>query len=196
MKTTLKVTLVLALGLVASNLFAVGNLKLNILPLNEKKAMVSIASLTNSDLNITITDDRGNIVYYKENDGQTGNFRKVFDFSELENGAYYMKAVSNGMTTERQIQKENNSITIGDERTTLKPFFGVDDNILRCSYMNYSLEPIVFHFYKNDQELYTRNLGGNFVVQQALNISKLSKGQYQAVLSAGNEQFTYNIEVK
>jgi len=196
MKTTLKVTFALALALVANTLLAVGNLKLNILPLNEKKAVVSISSLTNSNLNITITDDKGNIVYYQENDDQTGNYRKVFSFSELENGNYCMKVVSNELSTERQIKKTPDNIVIGDERTVGKPFFGVDDNILRCSYMNYARENAVFHLYSDNNEIYTRNIGDNFIIQRALDLSKLSKGEYLAVLTAGNEHFTYNFVIK
>lgn len=196
MKTTLKVTLVLALALVASNLFATGNLKLNILPLNEKKAVVSITALSSSALNITITDDKGNIVYYHENEDKNGNYCKIFNFSELEDGTYLMKVVSNDLTTERPLQKNHNDILVGDEKTTLKPFFGVDSNILRCSYMNYAKESTVFHFYSENQEIYTRNIGNDFIVQQALDLSKLKRGDYKAVLTAGNEQFTYNVEIK
>lgn len=196
MKTTLKVTLVLAFALLASNLFAAGNLKLNILPLNEEKAVVSISALTNADLKISILDDWGNIVYYQESEAPATNYRKVFNFSELENGTYSMKVVSSDLVTERQIKKTTNNIVIGDERTVGKPFFGVDDNILRCSYMNYAQENAVFHLYSNDQEIYNRKVGKDFIVQQALDLSKLTKGEYQAVLTAGNEQFTYNIEVK
>lgn len=196
MKTTMKVTLVLALALLAGNLFASGNLKLNIHPLNDEKAFVSISALTNADLKISITDDWGNIVYYQESEVPTSDYRKVFNFSELENGTYNMKVVSNDLATERQIKKTTDNIVIGDERTVGKPFFGVDDNILRCSYMNYAQENTVFHLYANNQEIYNRNIGNNFIVQQALGLSKLAKGEYQAVLTAGNEQFTYNIEVK
>jgi len=196
MKTTLKVTLVLALALLAGNLFASGNLKLNIHPLNDEKAFVSISALTNADLKISITDDCGNLVYYQESEAPATNYRKVFNFSELENGTYSMKVVSNDLVTERQIKKTTNNIAIGDERTVGKPFFCVDDNILKYSYMNYAQENIVFHLYGNDQEIYKRNVGRDFIVQQALGLSKLRQGQYQAVLTAGNEQFTYNIEVK
>lgn len=196
MKTTMKVTLVLALALLAGNLFASGNLKLNIHPLNDEKAFVSISALTNADLKISITDDWGNIVYYQESEVPTSDYRKVFNFSELENGTYNMKVVSNDLATERQIKKTTDNIVIGDERTVGKPFFGVDDNVLRCSYMNYAQENTVFHLYANNQEIYNRNIGNNFIVQQALGLSKLAKGEYQAVLTAGNEQFTYNIEVK
>lgn len=196
MKTTLKVTLVLALALLAGNLFASGNLKLNIHPLNDEKAFVSISALTNADLKISITDDCGNLVYYQESEAPATNYRKVFNFSELENGIYSMKVVSNDLVTERQIKKTTNNIAIGDERTVGKPFFCVDDNILKYSYMNYAQENIVFHLYGNDQEIYKRNVGSDFIVQQALGLSKLRQGQYQAVLTAGNEQFTYNIEVK
>jgi hypothetical protein len=196
MKTLLKATFALALALVASNLFAAGNLKLNIRPINDEKALVSISSLTDSNLNITITDDRGNVVYYQESDGQGGAYRQVFNFSELENGTYNMKVVSDDIATERQIQKTDDSISVGAEKTTLKPFFGVEDNILRCSYLNFSNAGTELHFYGNGQELYTKKIGNGFTIQEALDLSKLTKGQYSVVLTSGNEQFTYNIEIK
>ncbi|HPR86241.1 MAG TPA: hypothetical protein PLG33_09320 [Prolixibacteraceae bacterium] len=196
MKTVLKATFALALALVASNLFAVGNLKLNIRPINNEKAFVSISSLSDSNLNITITDDWGNIVYYQESEGKEGTYKQIFNFSELENGTYNMKVVSDDIATERQIQKTNDSIAIGAEKTTLKPFFGVEGNILRCSYLNFSNANTELHFYGNGQELYTKKIGNNFSVQEALGLSKLSKGRYSAVLTSGNEQFTYNIEIK
>ena len=62
--------------------------------------------------------------------------------------------------------------------------------------MNYSQEKAVFHLYADNYEIYTRNMGEDFIIQQALDLSKLNKGEYLAVLTAGNEQFSYNVEIK
>ena len=84
MKTTLKITLLLALVVVANNLFAAGNLKVSMIALKNVKAAVAISTLSNSNFNITISDEMGQIVYYQENTDQGDIFRKVYNFSNLE----------------------------------------------------------------------------------------------------------------
>lgn len=196
MKTMLKVALLFACVALANTLFAAGNLNVNILPLNNEKAVVAISSLSNSDLSITITNDEGDIVYYRENAGQYENYRRVFNFSDLEDGTYKLKVVSGDLTGERQFQKKHDKISVGNEKTTLKPFFGYRDNILRCTYLNFTNEDVVLHFYDNNQEILYEKVVTGFSIQEAINLSKLKKGNYEAVLTAGNKLYSYNLEIK
>ena len=196
MKTTLKITVLLALVVVANNLFAAGNLKVSMIALKNVKAAVAISTLSNSNFNITISDEMGQIVYYQENTDQGDIFRKVYNFSNLEDGTYKLTVASDDLTTERQFQKTRGCICVGDEKTTLVPFFSYKDNLFRCSYLNFNKENIVLHFYGNNQEIFSKRIGNEFSIQQVLNLSKLNKGNYNAVLSAGNKVFSYNIEVE
>lgn len=196
MKTMLKVTFLFALVAFANTLFAAGNLKVNILPLNAEKAVVAISTLSNSNFNITIADDNGQIVYYQENSNPGENYRKVYNFSNLEDGTYNLTVVSDDVTSERQFKKSHRIINVGEEKTTLEPFFGYEDGILRYSYLNFNKEVMTIYFYKNGEQIYTRSLGRGFNVQRALNLSKLDKGKYEAVLYAGGKQFSYPIEIQ
>jgi len=196
MKTTLKVTFLFALVAFASTLFASGNLKVNILPVNAEKALVAISTLSDSNFNITITDDNDHIVYYRENTDPGENYRKVYNFSDLEDGTYKLTVVSNDLTAERQFEKSHGLIKVGEEKTTLEPFFGYEDGILRCSYLNFTKEDMTLYFFKNNEPIYSKEIGRDFNVQQALNLSKLGKGTYEAVLTAGGKQFTYPIEIQ
>ncbi len=196
MKTTLNLLFTFAFIAAINSAFAAGNLKLNILLLNQQRAAVYISSLTNDMFSLSLTDERGNMVYYRENEGSGENYRKVFNFAELENGTYRLKVVCNDLSSERLIQKMNNSFVIGDEKTTIIPYFGFGSNILRCSYLNFNKETVTFHLYKNDNLLFDKSLGNEFSIQQALDLSKLNRGDYEAVLNAGEKQFIYNVKIR
>jgi len=196
MKTILKVTFLFALVAFANTLFATGNLKVNIFPVNAEKALVAVSTLSDSNFNITIADENGQIIYYKENSNKGENYSKVFDFSYLEDGIYKLTAISNDLTAEREFIKSHGMIKVGEEKTTLEPFFYYKDGILRCSFLNFNKEDIALYFYKNDEQIYSRNVGRDFSIQQALDLSKLDKGDYKAVLYAGAKQFDYPIQIQ
>lgn len=196
MKTILKVTLMFAFVAFANTLFASGNLKVNIQPLSAEKAIVAISSLTESNLKIKVEDSRGLIVYYKEVADPAGDYKKVFDFSDLEAGQYKLSVESDRLTAEREFEIKNWKIEVGDEKTTLEPYFGYNDGLLRCSYLNFPKENLTLNFYSQKQLLYTKEMGRNFNVNEALNLSKLDKGTYTAVLSTKDKDYTYDVEIK
>jgi hypothetical protein len=195
MKTILKVMMMFALVAFANSLFATGNLKVNILPLSSEKALVAISSFNKSNLKISVEDQMGRIVYYKETTDSSNTYRKVYNFSDLENGAYNLTVVSDGLTTERSFQISENKIQVGAEKTTIEPFFGFENGILKCTYLNFPEENITLNFYANDQLVYSKKIGRNFNVVEALNLSKLDKGSYIAILAAGDKEYSYNINI-
>lgn len=196
MKTILKLTGVFALVAVVNVVFASGNITLNMIPLKNEKAAVAISTLSNNNFNVTISDDKGQIFYFQENADQGDVFQKIYNFENLEDGTYNLTVLSDGVTTERQFQKQRGRILVGDEKTTLEPFFGFEGDLLRCSYLNFNNDKVTLHFYGESGELVSKQFGKEFSIQQALDLSKLEKGNYEAVLSAGDKQFTYNIEVE
>jgi len=195
MNTMLKVTLLFAFVAFANTLFAAGNLKINMLPVNAEIAVVTISSISNSNLNITIADENGRIVYFKENSNAGEIYRKVFDFSVLEDGTYRFTVVSDDITAERQFEKSHRMIAVGEEKTTLEPVFGYENGILRCTYLNFTKEDMTLYFFKNNEIIYTKSIGRDFNLQEALNLSKLDKGKYEVVLFAGGKRFAYPVQV-
>jgi hypothetical protein len=196
MKTMFKLGLVFVLAAFTNTLFATGNLKVNILPVSAEKAVVAISTLSNSSYKITVTDENERIVYSDENSDAAENYRRVFNFSALENGDYKLKAMSNDLTAERTFSKTNDGIEVGEEKTTLKPFFGFEDGILRCTYLNFPKEDMTLNFYDNNRLMYTKKIGRNFNVCEALNLSKLTYGNYEAVLSAGDQNYSFQIDIR
>lgn len=196
MKTILKASMLFALFVVANTVFAGGNLKLNIVPLDAEKALVAISSLTGDNLQVSVKDNFGRIVYYKETVAPVNDYRKVFNFSELEDGYYTLEVVSEKLTTEREFQMRAGKIKVGAEKTSLEPFFAYEDGLLKCSYLNFNKERTSLYFMKDSELLYSKEIGRNFTVSEALNLSKLDEGTYTAVLSSGEKEYTYPIEIK
>lgn len=196
MKTILKATLLIAFGAFATSVLASGNLKVNIQPISAEKAVVMISSLTESDLKISVEDSQGRIVYYKEVAEPTGDYRKVFDFSDLEAGQYKLSVESDRLTAEREFEIKNWKIQVGEEKTTLEPFFAYNDGLLRCSYLNFPKEDLKIYFCDKNQVIYSKEIGRVFNVSEALNLSKLEKGNYTAVLSTKDKEYAYDINIK
>ena len=195
MKTTFKFMMLFVFAAFANNLFAVGNLKVNIIPLPSEKAVVVISSLTNSDLKISVKDNLGKIVYYKETSNPSSYYRKIYNFSYLEDGLYSLSVVSDDLTSERAFQIKHGDIEVGDEKTTIRPFFGYENGILKCTYLNFPKENLTLYFFDNDQLIYSKKIGRNFNVAEAINLSKLTKGNYVAILSTGNKEYTFPINI-
>lgn len=84
MKTILKVMMMFAFVAFANTLFASGNLKVNIVPVSSEKAVVTITSLADSNLKISVKDEKGLVVYYKEATNSDSNYKKVYDFQALK----------------------------------------------------------------------------------------------------------------
>lgn len=195
MKTMLKCTLVIALFAVANTIFASGNLRVNIQPVANEKAVVLISSLTESSLKISVTDNLGRLVYFKESAEPSGNYRKVFDFSGLENGEYLLAVESGDLTTVRPFEVSRGVIKVGKEKTTIEPFFAYDNGLLRCTYLNFPKENLKLSFFDKNTLIYTKDIGRNFNVCEGFNLSKLEEGKYTAVLSTGGKEYTYEIDI-
>ncbi|MDP3914670.1 MAG: hypothetical protein Q8R96_13135 [Bacteroidota bacterium] len=196
MKTILKVTLMFAFVAFANTLFAVGNLKVNIIPLSSEKAVVAISSLTDSNLKISVTDDMGRLVYYKETTTPSANYRQVYNFSNLEVGKYNLSVVSDNLTAELPFEINHKTITVGEEKTMLEPFFTYEDGYLKFSYLNFNKENVTLYFFEKNQLIYSKKIGHDFNVNSALNLSKLREGNYVAILAADGKEYSYPIEIR
>lgn len=191
-----KVTMLIAFVAFANTLMAAGNLKVNILPLTAEKAVVAISNTDASNFKISIQNDNGETVYYKETDGDSKDYRKIFDFSGLDKGNYNLSVSVNGLTTERGFKIDNANIAVGKEKSLIEPYFGYKDGVLKLSYLNFPEESLSLNFYDGTDLVYSKELGNKFNVVEGYDLSKLASGSYSVVLSSDSKNFTYNLDVK
>ena len=195
-KSISKVTMLIAFVAFANTLMATGNLKVNILPLTAEKAVVAISNSAASNFQISIENRKGEVVYYKEINSDSKDFRKIFDFSNLERGDYNLSVSVDGSTTERSFKIENRNIAVGKEKSTMEPFFAYKEGILVLSYLNFEEEDLSLNFYDRNDLVYSKKIGDRFNVNEGFDLSKLANGNYAVVLSTDSKSYTYNVDVK
>ena len=195
-KTISKLTMLFAFVAFANTLMAGGNLKVNILPLTSETAVVAISTIDASNLQISIENNMGEKVYYKETDADSKDYRKVFDFSKLEKGDYKLSVSTNGLTTERTFSIDKENIAVGKEKSLIEPYFAYKNGILKMSYLNFQEENATLSFYTDGDLIYSKEIGDKFNVIEGFDLSKLEKGAYSVVLSTGNNNYSYNLDLK
>jgi len=195
MKTISKLTMLFAFVAFANTLLAGGNLKVNILPLTSETAVVAISSVDASNLQISIENENGEKVYYKETDAENKDYRKVFDFSNLERGDYKLSVTTDGLTTERNFSIDKN-IAVGKEKSLIEPYFAYKNGVLKVSYLNFPEENVSLNFYANNDLVYSKEIGTKFNVTEGYDLSKLDKGSYSVVLSTDSKSYSYDLDLK
>lgn len=166
---------------------------MDILPLNTDRAVVAISSANEAQYEISIENNNGQVVYYKETEGSLTDYRKVFDFSKLEKGDYRLTASINGASSVRNFTVGNRAIAVGELSYTVDPVFSFNDDILRVAYLNYPGENVALKIYSGNDLVYSKSLDKNFAVNEGLSLAKLKSGNYQVVLASGNDVYDYSI---
>ena len=195
MKTFRTITTMIALTVIANIALATGNLRVNILPLTSERAVVAISNDAESKFQISIEDSRGGVVYFKETEGSMTDYRKVYDFSQLETGDYKLVVSIDGVKGERNFSIDHNEISVGKAKLLEAPFFSYKNDVLRLAYLNGEGEKMNLYIYTNGELVYKKALENTFSVNEGLNLSKLSAGEYQVVLASGDETYNYTVSV-
>ncbi len=195
-KTISKLAMLFAFVAFANTLMAGGNLKVNILPLTSETAVVAISTIDASNLQISIENNMGEKVYYKETDADSKDYRKVFDFSKLEKGDYKLSVSTNGLTTERTFSIDKENIAVGKEKSLIEPYFAYKNGILKMSYLNFQEENATLNFYTDGDLVYSKEIGDKFNVIEGFDLSKLEKGAYSVVLSTKDNSYSYDLDLK
>lgn len=196
MKTISKVTMMFAFVAFANTLMAAGNLKVNILPLTSEKAVVAISNTSASNFKISIENEKGETIFYKETGTDSNNFSKVFDFSDLESGNYKLSVSIDGLSSERPFKIGKSDISVGNEKSLMEPFFAYKNGVLKFSYLNFPEENLSLNFYDTNNLVYSKELGDKFNVSEGFDLSKLNKGSYKVVLSTDSKSYSYELKVE
>ena len=93
----------------------------------------------------------------------------------------------------REVAIQNGKLEVQETKTQLEPYFAIDGNILKVSYLNFDGQDMSLHIFEGDNQVYESGLGNPFVVQKGLNVSDLNNGSYQVVLATENEVYSYDL---
>ena len=185
-----------ALILISGAVLATGNLKVNVLPAGKDKSMVQILNVAKSQYEIELINENGDVVFYKQTDKPTTTYIKHYNFAMLDDGAYNLTVKTENERLENTLKVDDGQVIAIKQTREADPFFTVRDNRLELSYLNFELEKLKVMVYDNNTLLFEKELNPEFAVNYGLDISSLKSGNYDAVLTSGNNIYEYRISKK
>lgn len=182
MKTKSLITFVIV-SFIAVTTFATDAPKMNIIPVDSNKAIITFQTKTPSKLEITLKDNDGAIFYYKKSDIPTDAYRDLIDISALPKGLYTMCVIAGNKSIQRELQVSKKDIKIGSALCLYEPYFCIHEGILDVSFFNIARKKVQLDIFKNGEFVSGTNLGKEMAVQRRLDISNFEKGKYELVLT-------------
>jgi hypothetical protein len=190
-KITVAVVL-LALIVVKATAAEAPNLKM--VPHTNERAIVLVENPGNSYAELTIEDSNGEILYYREGKINEKNYSKIFDFKNLANGDYRIIVENSAGKKELLFTVENNTVVVNEMLSSNTPYFNVENDILKISYLNHTMNNIALTLSNNEGEVFSKSLGNDFSITTGFNLSKLNKGDYAVSINDGRRSYTYTFE--
>lgn len=180
----------------ATSVMATGNLKMNISTGDNEEAVVEISNLKTSVFQIDVKNEYGEVVFQKKTKVPSTNYKRVYDFSGLDDGTYSMTVKIDREMTEKRLDIRNGQVYVVAEKKVVEPFFMHDSQYFKMSYLNFTGEDVKLYVYDiNRNEIYQKNFTSDFTIHHGLDLSKLPRGNYEFVLSSGNDIFDYRIQL-
>lgn len=190
---TIKLAFTVAAFAAATIATAVEKPKLNVVPLNAERAIVSATNENPAIFEVSINAENGDLVYFKQTSEPVTDFKQIYDFKELAEGKYVLNLKVNDTKVINDFQVSRDKIEVGESKVRFAPYFDFQNNELKLSYLNFDQENLNLYFYNNEGLVYETKLGRDFNITTGYDLSKLANGAYRVVMSSVNNEFTYNL---
>lgn len=193
MKTIIAVSFLIVTTLMSQLSLASGTFLVNLVPQTEEMALLKISNNDGQKYEISILNSMGDLVYFHETKEASRNFNRMFDFSQLEHGDYKVEVKIEGASNEQLMTINKNGIVVSNSSKKTDPFFNYKDNVLSLSYLNHSIEEMSMNIYQKSNLIWETKMDAQFVLLKGFDLSKLKRGEYTVVFSAGNEIYEYDL---
>lgn len=192
MKTIKLLSTVIAVAIVAIAT-AVEKPKMNVVPLTADRAVVSIQNDNAAKFELSIHAENGDLVYYKQSTKSLSSYKKVFDFKGLANGNYSMKLKVNDTSLTKEFEVASSGIQVGESKLRFDPYFAFNEDVLKLSFLNFDKENFSLDIYDENGLVYESKLGKDFNISSGYDLSRLSSGKYEVVMSSNDSEFTFSL---
>lgn len=158
------------------------------------KAVVRLVAPKNYTASIYIAGPKGDLLLEESITLDEASTR-LYDFTNLDNGIYTFHSSDEQSTTTKRIKVEGSSIEILSKEVEFKPIFNINDKSLSVSYLNNGSEDIEFIIEDKYSSFYQIDEGNEISFSKQLDISRLPRGEYYALMNVGGKQHYHNFKV-
>lgn len=196
MKTVKTTILILAAAFITSVVSATGNLRVNIAPAGMDNAIVEISNTDYSVYEIEIKDQYGEVLFAKEVSEPAKDYRKAYDFSDLDDGTYTMTVEIDNERIDNTLVIENGLVKKYDQKKMIEPYFTFKDDKFKMSYLNFHGEEMNLYVYQGSDRIKEKDIDAAFTVHEGFDFSDADRGTYRVVFASGERTFAYEVEKK
>lgn len=190
---TKRIFMVLVALVIVTNVFATEKEKMSILPFENTKALVSVLNETPTANEVSISSENGKILFYKRSTRKVENYKQVFDLSRLEDGTYEFKVKAGSTTVKREMNIIDGNIQMQKPRKEIDPYFAYANNRVNISYLNFANENVTVKVFNKREMIFSADIGDEFKVNRALNLSNLETGDYDIMLANNNKKYWFSV---
>lgn len=195
MKTMKTTIMLIAVFMLPAFAYASGNVSLNMKSAGNESAFVEILKSSETEVEVDVTNDRNEVVFYKKLTDPIANYQRKYDFSGLEDGRYRMSVYSGNETNEAWFKIERGEVLVEKSRKIMEPYIKSDGNLWKMTFLNFPMEAMDLYVYDGTFQVYHKKIEPVFAIHEGLDLSNLLPGEYQIVFSNEYNNYTYDIKV-
>lgn len=180
-----------AFGAIAT---AVEKPKMDVYPIEAEKVIISLSNNSPAYFEVSVKEVNGETVYYKQTNNKLTDYKKIYDFSSLNEGHYEFALKVNNTKVKRNFEVSKGDLVFGESKVSYDPYVDLKDGILKISYLNFEGEKLSLKIYGDEGLVYQANLGNEFVINAGYNLSKIQDGGYTVVIEGSDVLLSYNFE--
>lgn len=125
-----------------------------------------------------------------------GNFQKVFDLTDLEDGIYITELEKTNEIEVKKLMIKANEVTFLNEKMIYKPVVRTNGDLLLVSKINFSKEPLAVKIYYNGEVIFSESVvNDEAVLRRIYKLSTSERGDYSVVFQANNRIFKENFSI-
>ena len=183
--------------LASGSTMAMGALKVEMVPGSDEKAMVNVLLAPDQQFEVTLADSNGKTVFKTNDETQSFDCRRIYDFSSLENGKYTFEVKMGDETAINKLVVKDGEVQISEQEEEVSPYFKLNGKFLHFTFPNTTeSEARLLLYNKNsDSWSFQERLRPEYDISQELNLAALKSGSYKAVLISGKDSYDYSFHL-
>jgi len=169
----------------------------NVSPLNEdeniKKTILNLENVKKGQS--LLIKDSNQVILYKEQITESGNYKKGFDLTELPNGNYYFELDKDVEIEIIPFSVHFNFVSFNKAKKEqiFKPYVSAKNNTVFVSTISLEAEPVELSiYYENDgvmELIYDQTITNLINIQKAYVLDNSEKGRYLFLIKTQNRTF-------
>ena len=193
MKTIIKKYLIVAFIFGTYISYAIENSKIsNTVPV--KSVKVEFKSVKKGHT-LTLKDESATTIY-KEEIQNSGDYSKLFNFKNIENGSYTIELEKDFEIIIKKMKVDNGAVSyIKETDKIFKPSIRLKSDLLLISKVSFVKKPLNITLYYKYVMIHSEKVDGENLVNRVYKLSNTEKGAYKVVIASDNRNYVKHFRI-